>query len=93
MTERVGLPGLNTLDSTALNGLLLSKHEQLLSKDEQLACRDSEIEQLKLLIAKLRRMQFARKSEKLERQIEQVELSTSWKPSASSLALSRHPNA
>jgi len=29
---------------------------------------------LKLLIAKLRRMQFGRKSEKLERQIEQLEL-------------------
>jgi len=28
-------------------------------------CRDSEIEQLKLLIAKLRRMQFGRSSEKL----------------------------
>ena len=34
----------------------------------------SEIEQLKLLIAKLRRMQFGRKSEKLDRQIEQLEL-------------------
>ena len=36
--------------------------------------RESEIEHLKLLIAKLRRMQFGRKSEKLERQIEQLEL-------------------
>jgi transposase len=36
--------------------------------------RDSEIEQLKLLIAKLRRMQFGRSSEKLDRQIEQLEL-------------------
>ena len=34
----------------------------------------SEIEHLKLLIAKLRRLQFGRKSEKLERQIEQLEL-------------------
>ena len=34
----------------------------------------NEIEHLKLLIAKLRRMQFGRKSEKLERQIEQLEL-------------------
>jgi transposase len=33
-----------------------------------------EIEHLKLLIAKLRRMQFGRKSEKLDRQIEQLEL-------------------
>jgi hypothetical protein len=40
---------------------------------EQLASRDTGIEHLKLLIAKLRRMQFGRKSEKWERQIEQLE--------------------
>ncbi len=40
----------------------------------QLLSHQSEIEHLKLLIAKLRRMQFGRKSEKLERQIEQLEL-------------------
>jgi transposase len=81
MTERVGLPDLDTLDSIALRALILSQHEQLLSKeeqllrkDEQLASRDEEIERLKLLIAKLRRMQFGRKSEKLDWQIEQLEL-------------------
>src|ERR1035437_5644915 len=61
------LPDLNQLDPTALKALILSQHEQLLS-------RDHEIEHLKLLIAKLRRMQFGRKSEKLDRQIEQLEL-------------------
>src|SRR6202035_6120755 len=61
------LPDLNRLDSAALKALILSQHEQLLS-------RDNEIEHLKLLIAKLRRMQFGRKSEKLYRQIEQLEL-------------------
>jgi Transposase C of IS166 homeodomain/zinc-finger binding domain of transposase IS66 len=61
------LPDLNELDPTALKALILSQHEQLLS-------RDNEIEHLKLLIAKLRRMQFGRKSEKLDRQIEQLEL-------------------
>jgi hypothetical protein len=40
--------------------------------------RDSEIEQLKLLIAKLRRMQFERSSEKLDRQTEQLELRPSF---------------
>jgi len=74
MSEHVELPDLETLDSIALKALILSQHEELLAKDEQLACRNSEIEQLKLLIAKLRRMQFGRKSEKLERQIEQLEL-------------------
>ena len=64
MTERAALPDLDTLDSAALKTLILSQYEQL-------ASRDSEIEQLKLLIAKLRRMQFGRKSEKLDWQIEQ----------------------
>jgi transposase len=61
------LPDLSTLDADALRALILSQHERLLS-------RESEIEHLKLLIAKLRRMQFGRRSEKVERQIEQLEL-------------------
>jgi transposase len=61
------LPDLNELDPAALKALIVSQHEQLLS-------RDNEIEHLKLLIAKLRRIQFGRKSEKLDRQIEQLEL-------------------
>ena len=39
-----------------------------------LSFREPQIEQLKLLIAKLRRMQFGRKSEKLDWQTEQLEL-------------------
>jgi len=61
------LPDLNQLDPTALKALILSQHEQLLS-------HETEIEHLKLLIAKLRRLQFGRKSEKLDREIEQLEL-------------------
>ena len=61
------LPDLDRLDARGLKALILSQHEQLLSNR-------SEIEHLKLLIAKLRRMQFGRKSEKLDRQIEQLEL-------------------
>ena len=53
---------------------LLSKDEQLLHKAEQLTSRDEENERLKLLIAKLRRMEFGRKSEKLDWEIEQLEL-------------------
>jgi transposase len=81
MTERTALPDLDSLAPAALKALIFLQHEQLLTKDEQistqreqLASRDAEIEHLKLLIAKLRRMQFGRKSEKLERQIEQLEL-------------------
>src|SRR6201998_2191929 len=61
------LPDLDQLDSEALKALILSQREQL-------ASRDAEIEHLKLLIAKLRRMQFGRSSEKRDRQIEQLEL-------------------
>ena len=75
------LPDLDALNPHELKALifsqraqLLSKDELLLSKDEQLVSRDNEIEHLKLLIAKLRRIQFGRKSEKLDREIEQLEL-------------------
>jgi predicted RecB family endonuclease len=61
------LPDLDALDSAALKALILAQHETLVS-------RQTEIENLKLLILKLRRMQFGRKSEKLDHQIEQLEL-------------------
>ena len=61
------LPNLEDLNPTELKALIVSQHKLIVS-------RDSEIEQLKLLIAKLRRMQFGRSSEKLDRQIEQLEL-------------------
>jgi transposase len=61
------LPDLDTLDVDALRAIVLRQHEQLLS-------RDCELEHLKLLIAKLQRMQFGRKSEKIAQQIEQLEL-------------------
>ncbi len=75
------LPDLKVLPADALRALILAQHEQLLSTEstltatqEQLQSREREIEHLKLLLAKLHRMQFGRKSEKLERQIEQLEL-------------------
>src|ERR1700687_4292884 len=61
------LPDLNLVPAEALKALIRAQHEQLLS-------RESEIEHLKLLLAKLQRMQFGRKSEKLTQQIEQLEL-------------------
>jgi transposase len=64
---RAALPDLDALNPNELKALIVSQHELIVS-------RDSEIEQLKLLIAKLRRMQFGRSSEKLDRQIEQLEL-------------------
>src|SRR5499425_2397258 len=81
MTERVDLPDLEHLETEALKALIRAQHTEilrqkqaLLSKDEQLLSRDAEIEHLKLLISKLRREQYGRSSEKLDRQIEQLEL-------------------
>jgi transposase len=65
----------------ALKALLLASEQAVRERDdivlilqEQLTTRGVEIEHLKLQIAKLRRMQFGRKSEKLDHQIEQLEL-------------------
>ena len=65
-SERV-LPELNTLDSDGLKALIVNLHGQLVS-------HDNEIENLKLLILKLQRMQFGRSSERLAQQINQLEL-------------------
>ena len=75
------LPDLNVLPAEELRALILAQHEQLVSAEdkltttqEQLLSREREIEHLKLLLVKLHRMQFGRKSEKLAGQIEQLEL-------------------
>lgn len=61
------LPDLDHLDSEALKALVREKHAELIS-------HKTEIENLKLFILKLKRMQFGRRSEKLDRKIEQLEL-------------------
>lgn len=54
------LPDLNALDAAALRAMVLEQHVW--------------IERLQTMIAHLRRMQFGRKSEKVEHQVEQLEL-------------------
>lgn len=61
-------------DIAALKAMLLAHDEQVQRLTAQLDTRAAEIEHLKLLIAKLQRMQFGCSSEKVERQIEQLEL-------------------
>ena len=68
------LPDLSKLDREELQALLLAEHQERIATHQQLLRREIEIEHLKLLLSQLRRMQFGRKSEKLERQIEQLEL-------------------
>ncbi len=68
------LPDLSRLDREALQALLVAEHEERIATHQRLLSREQEIEHLKLLLAKLQRLQFGRKSEKLQRQIEQLEL-------------------
>ena len=64
------LPDLDGLDIEALKALLIAQHSELLDQRKSNA---EEIERLKLIIEKYRRMIFGRKSEKLTRQLEQLE--------------------
>ncbi len=68
------LPDLKQLDREGLLTLLVAQHQQLLETQQRLASRESEVAHLKLLLAKLQRLQFGRRSEKVQRQIEQLEL-------------------
>jgi len=77
MTSADALPD----DIEALKAMLRQRDTQIGhlqdvvdSQKAAIATGKAGIEHLKLLIAKLRRMQFGRKSEKLDRQIEQLEL-------------------
>ena len=63
MTEPDDLPD----DIEALKALVIAQRAQLHS-------HVAEIEHLKLVIAKLKRLQFGRRSEKLDREVEQLEL-------------------
>jgi transposase len=64
------LPDLDGLDPEALKALLIAKHLESLEQHES----DTEqIEHLKLVIEKYRRMIFGRKSEKLSGELEQLE--------------------
>ncbi len=63
----LAMPDLDALDPATLKGMFLLQQSESLSHKTQ-------IEHLQLLIAKLRRMQFGRSSEKIGYQIEQLEL-------------------
>jgi transposase len=61
------LPDLDSLDIESLKALVRVQHSQLDS-------RDTEIENLNLLVLKLKRMHFGQRSEKMNADIEQLEL-------------------
>ena len=68
------LPDLDGLDPETLKALLIAKHNESIEQHKQLRSNSHEIEHLKLVIEKYRRMIFGRKSEKLARELEQLEL-------------------
>ena len=76
------MPASNSLldDVNALKALLLQRDGEMtqlrntvFTLEQALSVRGLEIEQLKLQLAKLKRMQFGRKSKKIDRKIEQLE--------------------
>src|SRR5450756_211579 len=68
------LPDLDGLDPETLKALLIAKHNESLEQHKQLRSNSQEIEHLELVIGKYRRMIFGRKSEKLTKELEQLEL-------------------
>ena len=85
MPETLILPDLDVLDVAALKALARAQHKQsqaqqdlIKAQQEQylasLSSRASEIAHLKLLLDKLQRMLFGARSEKLVRQVAQLEL-------------------
>ncbi len=67
MDTRTVLPDVNLLGIEALRTLVRQQHAALVS-------RDTEIDNLKLLVLKLKRMHFGHRSEKLDQKTEQLEL-------------------
>lgn len=67
------LPDLDRLDPEALKALVIAKHSESLEQHKELTSSTHEIEHLKLVIEKYRRMIFGRKSEKLSGELEQLE--------------------
>ena len=63
------LPDLDALDMEALKALVIAQHSELVEHHSNA----QEIDRLKLIIEKYRRMIFGRKSEKLTGQLEQLE--------------------
>jgi hypothetical protein len=67
------LPDLDALDVEALKVLLIATHSESLEQHKQLTSNTHEIEHLKLVIEKYRRMIFGKKSEKLSGELEQLQ--------------------
>lgn len=67
------LPDLDKLGPEALKALVIAKHSESMEQHKELTSSTHEIEHLKLVIEKFRRMIFGRKSEKLTGELEQLQ--------------------
>jgi len=74
MPETLILPDLDIMDAAALKAMVRAQHAQYEQYIATLNSRASEIAHLKLLLDKLQRMLFGARSEKLVRQVAQLEL-------------------
>src|ERR1700720_195806 len=85
MPETLILPDLDVMDAAALKAMVRTQHKQFQAQRDQikaqheqylatLSSRASEIAHLKRLLDKLQRMLFGARSEKLVRQVAQLEL-------------------
>ena len=78
MPVTLSLPDLDALDPAALKAMILAQQDHYEARHDSLSAtlssRAIEIERLKMLVDKLQRMLFGAKSEKVRRQIEQLEL-------------------
>src|ERR1700677_4183307 len=68
-----GLPDLDRLDPEALKALVIAKHNESMEQHKELTSSTNQIEHLKLIIEKYRRMIFGSKSEKLTGELEQLQ--------------------
>src|SRR5271168_1665659 len=77
MFPALNLPDLDALDPAARKAMILAQQDHFKAQHERytatLSSRASEIDRLVLLVEKLQRMLFGAKSEKVLRQIEQLE--------------------
>jgi len=74
MPETLILPDLDIMDAASLKAMVRAQHAQHEQYIATLNSRASEIAHLKLLLDKLQRMLFGARSEKLVRQVAQLEL-------------------
>jgi transposase len=87
----IAVADLQSLDRSALESIIAQQQLQLATEQQARMSREHEIEHLKLVIAKLQRMIFGKKSEKVTHEIEQLELKLEELETHESERIAAHP--